>query len=233
MTVDERRLAWNVAAAARLHAARIPLPTPVLIHALERRWTPRTARAAVDGYWRAHPLRSDRLARALAAKSATPPDWVWRIPEIGRGGFRLPPTPFRAEAAEPGRCVICGQPTYRLGWHADLWNAGAPNGRALWHACCVAAWKFWTAPHAQRKLVARVQRHRCAISGKRLLKGAEVDHRVPLHEVWRDRRETPFAELLSYWGASNLQVVNAVAHLGKSAEEAGRRARLRAGAAAA
>lgn len=227
MTLDARRAAWNEAARARLAAPRAKIPAPALIHALARRWTPKTARAAVDGYWRAHPLRADRLARALAARSETPAGWRWSAPEI-RAGFRLPPQPFRCEAAEPGRCVVCGQPVYRLGWHEDLWGAGAPNGRAVWHACCVAAWRVWLAPQDARKLIARVQRHRCGLTGTRLLRGAEVDHRVALHEVWRDRRDLPFAELLGFWGAANLQVVNAPAHAAKSAGEARARAALRA-----
>ncbi|PZQ19008.1 MAG: hypothetical protein DI565_01005 [Ancylobacter novellus] len=228
MSVDERRLLWNAAAAARLALARTAPPPPVLLHALKRRWVPKTARAAVDGYWRAHPLRADRLARALAAKSEPPSGWRWTAPEI-RAGFRLPPQPFRVESeAGPGRCAICGQPVFRLGWHEDLWNEGAPNARAGWHAACVAAWRFWLAPQTARKLVARIQRHRCALTGKRLLRGAELDHRVPLHEVWRDRRAAPYAELLSYWGLGNLQVVNTKAHAEKTAAEASARASLRA-----
>ncbi|QZN99240.1 hypothetical protein [Chenggangzhangella methanolivorans] len=150
-------------------------------------------------------------------------------PEI-KAGFRLPPQPFRAEGAAPGRCVVCGQPVFRLGWHEDLWGAGAPNARAAWHSACVAAWRFWLAPQGARKIVARVQRHRCALTDKRLLKGAEIDHRTPLHEVWRDLRDRPYAELLSYWGLGNLQVVNAPAHAAKSAAEAAARASLRAAA---
>lgn len=228
MRLDDKRLAWNAAASQKLVAPRLALPKPVLVHALQRRWVPKTARAAVDGYWRAHPLRADRLARALASGSATPEGWRWNKPEIGRGGFRLPPLPFRADdATAPGRCVVCGQPVFRFGWHADLWGAGAPNARAVWHSCCVAAWRFWTAPHAARKLIGRVQRHRCGLTEKRLLRTAQVDHRVALHEVWRDRREAPFAELLAFWGAGNLQVVNAPAHGEKSAREATARALLR------
>lgn len=231
LTVEARRLAWNVVAAQRLEAARHPLPASVRVQALGRRWIPRTARAAVDGYWRAHPLRADRLARALAAESETPAGWSWVAPEIGRGGFRLPPQPFRAKnAAAPGRCVVCGQPVFRYGWHEDLWGADAPNGRAVWHACCVAAWRFWSAPHAARKLIARVQRHRCGLTGGRLWKGSQVDHRIALHEVWRERRDEPFSRLLAYWGAGNLQVVNVAAHAEKSARESGRRAALRAAA---
>lgn len=226
MSVDLLRQNWNVDASRKLGTSRTALPEPVLIYALRRKWVPKTARAAVDGYWRTHPLRADKLARALAARSESPNGWRWVAAET-RGGFRLPPQPFRGDAAFPGCCVVCGQPVYRLGWHVDLWKTGAPNARAAWHSACVAAWKFWLAPQSARKIVARVQGHRCALTAKRLLKGAEIDHRVPLHEVWRDRRDTPFAELLSFWGLGNLQVVNAPAHAAKSAAEATARASLR------
>ena len=54
-------------------------PAPVLTHAMARRWTPPTPRLAIDSYWRMHPLRADRLARALAAKSGAPAGWTWRL----------------------------------------------------------------------------------------------------------------------------------------------------------
>jgi hypothetical protein len=57
------------------------LPAAVLTYALNRRWTPPMPRLAIDGYWRAHPFRADRLARALAARSGTPPGWTWRLGE--------------------------------------------------------------------------------------------------------------------------------------------------------
>ena len=58
-------------------------------------------RLAVDGYWRAHPLRADRLARALARRSGTPDGWTWRLKE-GRkselpASFRSPPAPYPRE----------------------------------------------------------------------------------------------------------------------------------------
>jgi hypothetical protein len=40
-------------------------PPAVLTHAMGCRFTP----LAIDSYCRAHPVRADRLARALAAKS--------------------------------------------------------------------------------------------------------------------------------------------------------------------
>ena len=53
-------------------------PSAVLTHALERRFTPPMPRLAINSYWRAHPVRADRLARALAARSG-PAGWTWRL----------------------------------------------------------------------------------------------------------------------------------------------------------
>jgi hypothetical protein len=58
------------------------------------------------------------------------------------------------------------------------------------------------------------------VTGKRLLRTAEIDHRVPLYRVWREHRTQPWPNLLSYWGASNLQVITRDAHLRKCAAEA-------------
>lgn len=206
------------------------LPMPVMVHALARRLVPPQPSLAVASYWRHHPLRADRLARALAARSAAPDGWNWRLsaePGDGRARtFRAPPAPYReaAHRAEPGRCCLCGQPVFRFGWHRDLWDAGAPNRRARWHGCCVAAWKLWNAPAGQAKLLGRLQRRRCAASGRRLPRDREVDHRVPLHLVWRHRRDEPWAQLLGYWGFSNLQAVAADAHRRKTGAEAAARA---------
>jgi hypothetical protein len=209
---------------ARLLAA-LPerFPKSVLRHALFARWTPELPSRAVEAYWRAHPLRADRLARALAGRSGTPQGWSW---DGAQAASRTPPAPFRepAFARGPGFCCICGQPVYRFGWHRDLWGAG-PNRRARWHAACVAAWKFWSAPSHQLRILKRVQMLRCAATGGRLLRGAEVDHRVPLFRVRREHRDAPWPDLLAFWGAPNLQVVNRSAHVGKCAAEAADRAR--------
>lgn len=223
LRLEDRRAGWNSRALARLEA--LPpgtLPTGVLAHALRSRWMPRTARAAVDAYWRARPIRAERLCRALAARSGTPAGWSWGA---GRGGrlpvsFRIPPLPFREPAhAARGQCVVCGQPVYRLGWHRDLWS-DPPNQRAAWHSCCVVAWKFWVSPSDYRPALSKLQRRKCALSGRRLLRTAEVDHRIPLFRVWREHGDLPWPELLSFWGTPNLQVVNRDVHLGKSVGEA-------------
>ena len=139
----------------------------------------------------------------------------------------MPPSPYREPEYARGRghCCVCGQPVYRFGWHVDLWGTGTPNKNVGWHSACVTAWKLWTAPSEQVK--AR-QRHRCGSTGKRLLKTAEVDHRVPLHRIWHGHRDTPWPMLLGFWGVPNLQVVNRTSHVAKCTEEAGERARLRA-----
>ena len=222
MAFEDRRTAWNAGALTRLQSpAAAALPDCVRTYAVASRWIPKTARAAVDGYWRAHPLRAERLARALAARSGTPANWQWQLGKASRGGFRTPPLPFRAaeHRAGPGQCVICGQPVYRFGWHAGRSPDDGPNGRAEWHACCVVAWRFWTAPANHRKLLSKVQGRKCPLSGGRLLRSAEVDHRVPLFRVWREHRDRDWPELLAFWGLPNLQVVNSDAHLGKSSLE--------------
>src|SRR5215471_1016170 len=78
--MSEWRDEINRKALARLEKA-LPevFPPPVLIHAMGRRFTPPMPRLAIDSYWRAHPVRADRLARALAAKSGAPAGWTWRI----------------------------------------------------------------------------------------------------------------------------------------------------------
>jgi hypothetical protein len=165
--MSEWRAAINRKALARLTKALPAIfPTPVLTHALQRAFTPPMPRLAIDSYWRTHPVRADRLARALAAKSGTPAGWTWRLaderparvkrrgrkpdelePDWLAASFRMPPAPYRERrhARGPGFCRICGQKVYRFGWHVDLWDRGA-NMNATWHAACVVAWDLWTAP---------------------------------------------------------------------------------------
>ena len=220
------RDAKNRQALARLNKALPAIfPAPVLMHALERSWTPAMPRRAVDSYWRAHPVRADRLTRALAARSGTPAGWTWRLGSERRDGlpstFRMPPTPHREPtyARGPGFCCVCGQPVYRLGWHVDLWGRGA-NRNAAWHAACVVAWDFWTGPSDYARVLRRLQGRRCAETGGRLWKTAEVDHRMPLFRVWREHRDMPWPALLGFWGVSNLQVINREVHVAKCAAEA-------------
>src|SRR6185295_19318519 len=80
MKMSETREFYNRRAMARL-ARALPdiFPTPVLVHATSRRWTPTRPRLAVDTYWRAHIVRADRLARALAAASGAPNGWTWQL----------------------------------------------------------------------------------------------------------------------------------------------------------
>jgi hypothetical protein len=216
----------NAQARARLLQAVPPIfPPPVLTHALGRPWVPPLPRLAVESYWRHHPVRADRLARQLAQRSGAPDDWAWVVGRKGPGPFRLPPAPYReaAHARGPGHCCICGQPVFRFGWHRDLWAVGAPNRRARWHAACVAAWKFWTVPGDHVRLLGTLQQRRCGLSGEKLLRTAEADHRVPLHRVWREHRDLPWPDILRFWGIPNLQVVNPVPHRAKTSAEAGQR----------
>jgi hypothetical protein len=208
-------------------------PAAVLHRALNRPFVPPTPRLAVDSYWRAHPIRADRLARALAAHSGAPSGWSWILDNDRREGlpgtFRIPPAPYRerAYAKGPGFCCVCGRPVYRFAWHVDLWDAG-PNKKASWHAACVVAWQFWNAPNEQTALLRRLQARRCAQSGGRLWKSAEVDHRIPLFQVWAEYRTAPWPELLRYWGLPNLQLINRDVHVMKCVAEARHRRSRRA-----
>ena len=215
----------------RLSVARLTKALPqifppiVLARALGRPFVPPTPRLAIDSYWRAHPLRADRLARALAARSGPPATWRWRLGGDRNSGlpatFRTPPAPYREAkyARGPGFCCVCGQPVFRFGWHVDRWGSG-PNRNANWHCACVIAWQFWNAPSGEARLLRRLQARRCAQSGARLWKTAEIDHRVPLFRVWGEHRDTPWPALLGYWGLPNLQVINRDVHAAKCASEA-------------
>jgi len=224
----------NAKARARLtrHLPEIFPPT-VLAHALAKPFVPPTPRRAIESYWRHHPVRADKLARALAAKSGAPAGWTWRLATRAKSdlpaSFRAPPAPYRegAHAKGPGHCCVCGQPVFRLGWHRDLWNDGRPNKNASWHSCCVAAWNLWTAPSDHLRHLKALQSRRCRLTGERLLKDAEVDHRVPLFAVWRDHCTVGWPRLLDFWGVPNLQVVNRSAHAAKCAQESGERAQRR------
>ena len=223
---QELKAERNQRSLIRLTKALPPaFPRAVLSRALARPFVPPTPRLAVDSYWRAHPIRADRLARALAARSGAPRGWTWQLGDNREHGlpvtYRMPPAPYRERAYTqgPGFCCVCGQPVYRLGWHVDLWNTG-PNKNAVWHCACVVAWQFWNAPNSQIQLLRRLQSRRCAQSGGRLRRSAEVDHRVPLFRVWSEQRDAPWPELLDFWGLPNLQVINRDVHTAKCATEA-------------
>jgi hypothetical protein len=226
----EEKAERNRRSVARLTKALPTIfPSAVLSRALARPFVPPTPRLAVDSYWGAHPIRADRLARALAARTGPPNTWTWRLGNDRNNGipttFRTPPAPYRERAYTrgPGFCCVCGQPVYRFGWHVDLWHTGA-NRNAVWHGACVIAWQFWNAPSNNARLLRRLQASRCGQTGGRLWKNAEVDHRVPLFRVWRECRDVAWPALLHYWGLPNLQVINRDIHAAKCATEArGRR----------
>ena len=194
---DER----NEQSLARLRRAMPAVfPAPVLAHALSRSLIPPTPRLAVESYWRSHPIRADRLARGLAALSGPPEGWIWR-PGATRGDGVVGELPGAAGAfpreglcVGPGRCCVCGQPVYRLGWHRDLWGDGRPNDNAGWHSACVTAWQLWTVPGEHVKPLKAAQQRRCAAhAASGLLRTAQVDHRLPLYRVWRDHRRSALA----------------------------------------
>jgi hypothetical protein len=233
---ERLRRANEEALSALVAACPEPFPDAVFAHAAAAKRVPATPSRAMALYWGDHPLLADGIARRLAAASGAPPGWTWRL-DPSRAGFlphtaRVPPTPYREpeHLPEAGRCQICGGLVYRLGWHEDPWGDGRLSPRGRWHGACVAAWGLWNAPASHLMALKRAQGHRCAVSGRRLRRDAEVDHRVPLYRVWRDERDRPWPDLLAFWGAPNLQVIGLEAHRDKSAREADERARRRAAA---
>src|ERR671910_843721 len=151
----------NRLALARLERALPALfPGAVLTHARLRPFTPPTPRLAIDSYWKNHPVRADRLARALAAFSGAPDGWRWQTAMTAKPlPFRGPPAPYRETlySLGPGHCCICGQPVYRYGWHVDLWSDLRSNRNSTWHSCCVAAWKLWTSPRGYIRQLRKLQ----------------------------------------------------------------------------
>ena len=121
MKMSETRELANARALARLQKALPEIfPAPVLTYALNRRWTPPMPRLAVDGYWRTHPLRADKLARALARRSGTPDGWTWRLKE-GRAKSDLPVTLPCAARAVPREEILA-----RAGLLLRVRAAGVP-----------------------------------------------------------------------------------------------------------
>ena len=97
----------NCQSLARLSKASPPIfPSAVLSRALSRPFVPPTPRLAINSYWRAHPIRADRLARGLAARSGAPSGWTWRLGGDRENGlpvtFRTPPAPYRERAYARG-----------------------------------------------------------------------------------------------------------------------------------
>ena len=103
-------------------------PSAVLSRALGRPFVPPTPRLAINSYWGTHPLRADRLARALAARSGVPTGWSWRLGGSRKNGlpttFRTPPAPYRERAYAKGPdsvvyagnqfIALAGMPTYGM-----------------------------------------------------------------------------------------------------------------------
>jgi hypothetical protein len=115
--------------------------------------------------------------------------------------------------------AACGVKQFIASAGIDLWRTG-PNKNAVWHCACVVAWQFWNAPSSETRLLRRLQSRRCTLSGGRLWRNAEVDHRVPLFRVWSEHRDTPWPGLLDFWGLPNLQLINRDVHAAKCVIEA-------------
>jgi hypothetical protein len=116
-TWQEQTAEINRRALARLTKALPAIfPAGVLSRALARPFIPPTPRLAIDSYWRAHPLRADRLARALTARSGRPDGWTWQLGKAQSGvpaTFRIPPAPYREKAFARGPGFVWKRSAWR------------------------------------------------------------------------------------------------------------------------
>ena len=131
----ELRAERNQRSLLRLNRALPPIfPRAVLARALARPFVPPTPRLAIESYWSAHPIRADRLARALAARSQAPAGWTWRLGTAGAAYLsrfaRHPRHTVNARRTRARICGVCGQPVYRFGWHIDLWKPDPTRTRS-------------------------------------------------------------------------------------------------------
>ena len=202
-------------------------PGAVLVHALSRPFLPATPRRSVDcigATTRSGPTNS--LARSLPL-AARRKDGCGESEFRNRGHGSVFGRPQRRFANQPIRrapaIVVCaGSPYFGSAGIVTFGATGAQIITLTWHSCCVAAWNLWIAPSDHVRHLKVLQNRRCLATGERLIKNAEVDHRVPLFKVGRDYRDTPWPALLAFWGVPNLQVINRSAQ-GKCAKEAGER----------
>ena len=221
---EELKAERNQRSLIRLTRALPPVfPRVVLARALARPFVPPTPRLAIDSYWGVHPIRADRLARALAARNQAPAGWTWRLGDRRSGlpfTFRTPPAPFRehARGLGPGFCCVCGQPVYRFGWHIDLWGSG-PNKNAVWHSACVVAWQFWNAP-SRRFNCCGVSKVGAALKAAGGCGGMPKLTIASRYSGSGANTDTPWPRLVDFWGLPNLQVINRDVHAAKCATEA-------------
>ena len=155
-------------------------PSGVLSRALNRPFVPPTPRLAIKSYWGAHPFRADRLARALAARSAAPSGWTWRL--------------GTARAACPSRSARHPRPTAKAHthWARDFAACAvkqfiASAGTLTFGALVPTRMPSGTALASSRgstgmRRVARPnscapESRRCTLSGGRLWRNAKVESR--------------------------------------------------------
>ena len=121
---------------------------------------------------------------------------------------------------------MCGGKRYALGWHKD-WDGSGESKRGYWHAACSASYNMMRSPFDFWKFFYERQDGKCSLSGDDLggIDNIQIDHFVPLYQVFRDYREYPIEDILVFWGPDNLRAVTKSAHKIKSKYEAGERSR--------
>lgn len=198
----------------------------------------------VSRYWNRHPERAFALMMAMIRANETPAisDWprvrpqsyfTWHGPE-GKPAmikkpdkilFRHPPQPYlRHDPYKMIGCPMCGGERYSLGWHRD-WDGKGPSARGYWHVACSAAFNMMRSPFDFRQFFYDRQNGKCSLSGDDLgnVNDIQIDHFVPLYQVYRDYSDYSVKDLLVFWGPENLRAVTKKAHKAKSKHEAAER----------
>ena len=164
----------------------------------------RASRKAIDHYIANNPRWARDEFLRLAKKQGAPEDWTWA--KHCKGKYRKFPTPWRKKSPY-GKCVMCGRPIYKLGWHAPWGQDKKINKKANWHAVCSFVYLDSTRPKKK--------------------KGYQIDHFTPLYRVyraWKDRDDA-WPTITHFWSPDNIQYITEKEHKKKSKEESGERSR--------
>ena len=196
-------------------------PEAVPVHALSRPFLPATPRRTVDSYWRYHPIRADKLARALAALTRAPEGWGGESESRNRGhwlvfGYHQPHFANRPIRRAPAIAVCAGSPYFGS---AGIATFGGPAPKSERYMAQLLRCGLELMDCAERSCPAPEGSSEAPLSRNRrtTFKNAEADHHVPLFKVWHDYRDRPWPALLAFWGVPNLQVINRSAHVEKCA----------------
>jgi len=190
----------------------------------------------VQRYWFRRPFEAWLLMHKMMSEQSEPPKFEWpRMKGVGRFhtiNGRWTQTKFKPMFREPPKspyshlgCPMCGGVRYNLGWHED-WDGKGKSARGYWHVPCNIGLTLMQNPHDFWKNFFEKQNGICALSGEPLGEHTnfDIDHIIPLYQVYRDFNHLPLIEFIKFWGPDNLRAITKAAHKEKNSQEAAERA---------